>query len=271
MAQRFKSLRSYGLLPRGRDHRGQRLSPQEIANAVLGLTAYGPHWAGHVALILAKLQPVGGEQNSFCGARTLQDALAALLTSSPPSPAISRLELSCSEYWTNAVGLAELACKSAGGRRTIYFVPNTTRFARDLGGQEAFSLEEQRPLLDRRTVLTGRFFDVLRREIAAATHATPPDPDEGWEYDEEDIESARLAKLEVRRGAHFLNVGVDNQVTWPKDATTVKFDRYQIVMLPKTKDHVQSVHVDLTANRLSLERGEIRACQILECTELVFR
>ena len=58
--------------------------------------------------------------------------------------------------------------------------------------------------------------------------------------------------LEFRRGAHFLNVGVDNQVTWPREATRVKFDRYELIMMPKTKDNVQSVHIDLTGNRLAL-------------------
>ena len=65
MAQRFGSLRSYGLLPRGRERRDQRLSPQEIANAILGLAAHAPQWAGHVALILSKLQPVCSRRQEF--------------------------------------------------------------------------------------------------------------------------------------------------------------------------------------------------------------
>jgi len=38
MDQRFESLRGYGRLPRGREHRDQRLSSFEIASTVLGLT-----------------------------------------------------------------------------------------------------------------------------------------------------------------------------------------------------------------------------------------
>lgn len=30
----------------------------------------------------------------------------------------------------------------------------------------------------------------------------------------------------------------------------IKFDQYRFVLMPKTRDHVQSIHVDLTANRL---------------------
>jgi hypothetical protein len=123
MTQRFASLRSYGLLPMGRERRAQRLSQQEIANAVLGLAASSPEWAGHVALILSKLRPIGGEQQSYDGARTLQEAVAKLLTQPTIPSAFRRLELSCSEYWTNAVGLGALECEFEGRCRTIYFVP----------------------------------------------------------------------------------------------------------------------------------------------------
>jgi hypothetical protein len=100
--------------------------------------------------------------------------------------------------------------------------------------------------------LTERFFDSLRGEIAASAHMTPPSSEDGWEYDDEDIQSAKLARLGVKAGAHFLNIGVDNQVTWPKEATKITFDRYELIALPKTKDNVQSIHIDLTTNRLNL-------------------
>jgi len=54
----------------------------------------------------------------------------------------------------------------------------------------------------------------------------------------------------VRNGSRFLNVGVDNQVTWPKEEKLVKFDRYHLALIPKTRDNVQSVNMDLTANGL---------------------
>jgi hypothetical protein len=79
IAQRFASLRGYGLLPRGREGRAQELSLHEIANAILGLAAYSPHWAGHVALILSKLQPTNQEHAMYNGARTLQGAIVKLL------------------------------------------------------------------------------------------------------------------------------------------------------------------------------------------------
>jgi hypothetical protein len=254
MAQRFASLRSYGLLPRGRERRAQPLRPEEIANAIFGLAAYAPQWAGHVALILSRLQFAGGEQAFFDGVRTLRDAVVQLLSSPSLSKAFRRLELSCSEYWTNASGLAVLECEFGESHCTFYFVPPTCLSL--LEGKDGSAFLYERPPLDRRMVLSDRFFDELRRKISSSTSAIPPNPDEGWEYDEEDMESARLAKLGVKRGAHFLNIGVENQVTWPKEATSVKFDRYELILLPKTKDNVQSVHIDLTANRLGVTEAK---------------
>jgi hypothetical protein len=74
---------------------------------------------------------------------------------------------------------------------------------------------------------------------------------DGSEYNAEEAEQERRQKLGVRTDSRFLNVGVDNQVTWPKEEKLIKFDRYQLVLMPKTKDNVQSVHVDLTGNRLN--------------------
>jgi len=50
-----------------------------------------------------------------------------------------------------------------------------------------------------------------------------------------------------------LNVGVDNQITWPREEQLIRFDKYQFVLMPKTKDHIQSIHVDPQANRLTME------------------
>lgn len=48
---------------------------------------------------------------------------------------------------------------------------------------------------------------------------------------------------------------MDNQVTWPRKEILIEFDHYKFVLMPKTKDHVQSIHVDLHANRLSMEEA----------------
>lgn len=55
----------------------------------------------------------------------------------------------------------------------------------------------------------------------------------------------------MRGDSRYLNIGVENQVTWPRNETLVTFDRYSLVLLPKTKENVQFISIDLTANRLS--------------------
>src|SRR3954453_7809971 len=76
---RFKSLRSYGRLPHGRARREEKLSCKQIAAAVFGLAAVRPNWAGHVAVVLEGLRPVGGTEASFFSTESLSDAVAVLL------------------------------------------------------------------------------------------------------------------------------------------------------------------------------------------------
>ena len=79
---RFDSLRGYGRLPRGRENRAKRLTPTEIAAAILGLVPSNPKWAGHAAIILNDLRPVGGLGASFNGPINLTAAVERLLTDS---------------------------------------------------------------------------------------------------------------------------------------------------------------------------------------------
>ena len=60
----------------------------------------------------------------------------------------------------------------------------------------------------------------------------PPEGD-GSEYNAEEVERERYRKLGVRNGSRFLNLGVDNQVTWPKEEKLVKFDRYHLVLMQR--------------------------------------
>src|SRR3546814_14385969 len=80
----------------------------------------------------------------------------------------------------------------------------------------------------------------------------PPIGD-GSEYDKADAEKARRERLGATPSSYFLNIGVDNQVTWPREETLLTFDRYKLVLMPMTNAHVLSIHNDLHANRLSIE------------------
>jgi hypothetical protein len=99
------------------------------------------------------------------------------------------------------------------------------------------------------------FFDRVAREIERAA-AIPAQPaGDGSEYDAEEVAEERYRRLGVQRGSQFLNVGVDNQVTWPPKETLVKFDKYHLVLMPKTRDHAASVNIDLATNALTHREG----------------
>jgi hypothetical protein len=89
------------------------------------------------------------------------------------------------------------------------------------------------------------------REIEIAKGMPVPPAGDGSEYDTEEARQERYRKLGVRPESRFLNIGVDNQVTWPQEEMLVKFGQYQFVLMPKTRDHVQSIHIDLITNRLT--------------------
>jgi hypothetical protein len=82
----------------------------------------------------------------------------------------------------------------------------------------------------------------------ARIYPKPPAGD-GSEYDAEEARQERYRKLGARPNSRFFHIGVDNQVTWPKEEMVVKFDQYHLVLMPKTRDYIQSIHVDLVANK----------------------
>ena len=65
----------------------------------------------------------------------------------------------------------------------------------------------------RELIFNRRFFERLARKIDdTRAHPSPPLGD-GSEYDKEDAEKARRERLGVTPSSHYLNIGVDNQVT----------------------------------------------------------
>jgi hypothetical protein len=251
MEQRFESLRGYGRLPRERENRGRALTNEQIVAAILGLVATQPGWAGHVATIIAKLKPVGGKTDLFGGAGTLTDALAYILTDKDSAASIVCVRLSVAEAGTNSHGLAVITCEREGARHDLAFVRDEAVSLLQPGSQ--FDADLRNTPISRELILNRRFFERLAREIDyARAHPSPPIGD-GSEYDREDAENARRKRLGATATSRYLNIGVDNQVTWPREETLVDFDRYRLVLMPKTKEHVQSIHIDLHANQLSME------------------
>jgi hypothetical protein len=254
--QRFESLRRYDRLPRGRERREEKLSSKHIAAAVFGLVPMHPGWAGHVAIILEGLRPVGGTEASFFMAETLSDVIVALLADEGAREDFIRMTLTMAETGMNSHGGAEVMYRRNGEKQRVYFVPKGAVSLLSPGREVDFDPDRDRmnaPTM-REMSFTQEFFRRLARECALAERFPAPPDGDGSEYDAEEAEQERYRKLGVRNGSRYLHVGVDNQVTWPKEEKLITFDQYQLVLMPKTKENVQSVHIDLTANRLD-ERG----------------
>lgn len=251
MERRFESLRGSGRLPHGRENRGRALNDAQIVAAILGLAATRPSWAGHVAAMLEGLCPVGGVENAFGGAVSLDGALGMILSDDVLRAGVIAVRLSPAECGTNAHGLAVITHSRNGERVKSAFVHRMAVSLHQPGAEGRFDPEKRESPVSRETVLDRRFFDELAKAIAyARAHPSPP-VGGGSEYDNEDAELARRKRLGVRPHSRFLNIGVDNQVTWPREETLVAFDKYKLVLMPKTADNVQSVHIDLHAHRLS--------------------
>lgn len=250
-ADRFDALRRSGRLPRGRENQAKPLTDSEIASAILGMACSTPSWAGQAAVILSGLRPVGGTDASFFGAETLQKAIEHILCEPNSRRNVIQLRVSVAEGGINSHGYATLSYEIKGVMHRAFFVPKEAISLLQPGAERDFNAEQRYSPASKETVFSSAFFDRITLEVERAK-AFPALPEgDGSEYDAEEAQQERYRKLGVRPNSLFLNIGVDNQVTWPKHETLVKFDRYHFVLMPKTRDHVQSVHVDLTANALT--------------------
>jgi hypothetical protein len=251
IAERFESLRRYRRLPPGRANRAKHLSPTELAAAVLCLVTAKPGWAGHAVIVLSDLKPAGGVAASFRGIETLAGAVELLLTNDDAVESLRSLTLSCAEHGINSNGFAKLVYYEGVNRRCAFFVSKMAASLLQPGGESEVQEDEHYSPASKCLVLTRAFFEtVVRKIVQSASLSIAPEGD-GSEYDAEEAQQARSKALGVRAGSRFLNIGVDTQVTWPKEETLVHFDNYQLVLMPKTKEYTQSVHLDLSANRVT--------------------
>jgi len=249
--ERFESLRGCGKLPRGRERRNQQLTDAEIASALLGLVSPNPKWAGHTATVLCKLNTVGGANASFHGTDTLQEAIERILTDEAARNGFVTLTVSGAESGTNSHGSATLVHEIDGKRHHVFYVPAQAVSQLQPGMEERFDFHLRHAPLSRDLMFGRRFFERLAKAIEAPKLSTEPLQSDGSEYEAEEAREARYRRLGARPGSRFLNVGVDNQVTWPKTETVVQFDHYTLVLMPKTREHSPSIHIDLTANGLA--------------------
>ena len=251
VAARFESLRSYGHIPRGRENRARHLEYREIAAALLGLVPSRPAWAGHTATVLKNLVPVGGCNASCWRAANLLAAIQTILADDAARVSLFQVNISDAEAGTNAHGLASVAYKREGVDHTVWFVSKDAVTLSAPGAETLFDPAILRGGIARSLSLDVRFFTRLAKVIDDSLVVPGQPAGDGSEYDAQEAEQKRLSALGVTGRSHFLTVGVDTQVTWPRQEKLAHFDRYRLVLLPKTREHTQSVHVDLAANHLT--------------------
>jgi hypothetical protein len=247
---RMESLRRYGRLPPGRENHAALLNDEQIADAVLSLTAVKPGWAGHVALMLRTLKPVGGKPASFEAAENLGEAVQTLIKDKQARERLIELSLTSGEQGNNEDGFARLRYRSAEGEKAAHFVHQLALSLHGTGAEKTYDPGSAR-VSSRQLLLGQAFFENLARRVERLRQLKPGPSSDGSEYDQAEAEDKRRKALGVRINSRYLNVGVDNQVSWPRTETLVSFDRYTMVLLPKTKDNVQSISLDLTANKLN--------------------
>jgi len=247
---RFEALRRYGELPRGRERRDQLLTSSQIASAILSLATVHPNWAGHAARILSGLRPIGGVDACFFGTSTLQESIACILTDATARNSVIRLSVSAAEAAINSNGYATLSYEIGGTRRRTFYGRAEAPSLMQPGAERDFDHHQPYSPVSRETAFNRTFFLRLAEEMQSA-NAFPTPAGDGSEYNAEEAQQERYRKLGARRGSRYLNIGVDNQVTWPAKEMLINFDKYDFVLMPKTQDHVASIHIDLTANQLT--------------------
>ena len=250
MRSRFQALREYSRLPRGRQNRAVPLDSTQIAAAILGLVPERPGWAGHVSLIIGALVPAGPQTDAAFGASSLLEAVSLLVAEEEVRRNFLGLSISSAESGTNTIGFATIKFRAGGHVRSTTYT--SSFFHYELESEEAADCDNQFSPVARVLSFNRQFFRRVAQEIDFLGRAERSLGD-GSEYDAEDAEQLRRQRLGVQSHSRYLMIGVDNQVTWPKEEKLVKFDRFTMVLMPKTDNYVQSISIDLSANGLSMQ------------------
>jgi hypothetical protein len=250
---RFESLRGYGLLPRGRDNAGTRLTDEQIASAVLGFVPMLPSWAGHVALCLGKLCAVGGGAASIAGAKTLLESITAIMADKGICQSLVSFSLSIARGTHGDEYLAKGVFDEGGARKVVSYVSHmAVSLLRD-GAEHEYDHEQVLAPTARQLVLGRQFFAGVRREVSLSRQLNRPFETDWSEYESEEERAAFHRKLGARPGSRFLNIAVDTHVTWPNEPTRMEFGGHRFVLFPKTKDNSHSISIDLVSENITAD------------------
>jgi len=248
---RFERLRGYGLLPRGRESAGERLTDEQIANAVLGFTHPLPGFAGHASLVLGDLRPVGGASASIGCAKSLRGAIAALIAERRAYSELVRLTLTVEQDFKGDEYAACVRFDSGGERRCTSFVSKYALTLSQAGAEIGYDHDRLKSMSAVERVFGPTFFRDLADTVHWSRELNRPLKTDWREYESEEEKAALHKRLGARRSSRFLNLRVDASVTWPKEPTRMEFAGHHLVLFPRTKEHSHSISIDLAAERLS--------------------
>ncbi|MBY2916910.1 methylamine utilization protein MauJ [Rhizobium leguminosarum] len=254
--KRFETLRGCNLLPRGKENAGQKLSDEQIANAVLSFGHPLPGYGGHASLILGNLRPVGGEPASYHGAKSMRDVVAALIGDADEASDLVRITLSVEQDFGSDEYGAAVRFKGPDGIKTASYVSKYALSLLRPGAEEGYNHDRLDRLSAVERALGPKFFGNLSRDVAISRHINRPFKTDFREYETEEEKAVFHKRLGARTSSQFLNLRVDAQVTWPKEPTRMEFGGHNLVLFPKTKDHSHSVSIDLAQERISAEAAQ---------------
>lgn len=176
--------------------------------------------------------------------------IARLIESPEARTQTLSVSLSMATTEPNMSGSAQVTWLDEGQVRTTFYVSPLAFSALAPGAELRFDPFGHAPLTGRQLSFTRPFFERLAREIDRA-QSIPEPPGDGTEYDADDADRARRRRLKIGPQATFLNLGVDTQVDWPKEEMLVSFGGHDLILMPKTAQNTQSVHIDLHRAKLS--------------------
>lgn len=256
IAQRFESLRAYRLLPIGRIRNSQHLTHEQIASGILSIVASNVGYSGHTALILKALKPVGGVKASFNKRETFGAALEAILKNEDGAlEHLVKVSVSDSEIYTNSYCRAAIHYMLEDQAKVAYYVDKHAVSLLHDGAEKDYDPSEITSSVINEIVFYPSFFHSIERDLryegSMPSIKYPEEPETDGV-----IEKQQRAKyLGITPSSRFLNLAVDCQVTWPRQETLVEFDGYKLVLMPKTREHTTSIHIDLHHHNLTHEQA----------------
>ena len=256
ISKRFESLRVFGLLPRGKVRNSQHLTYAQIVSGILSIISPEVGYAGHTALILKKLKPVGGAKASFHNEETFCKALEALLKNEKNILAsLVKVTVSDSEIYTNSHCRTAIHYLSDEEGKIAYYVDSHACSLLCEGAEKNYKPSEITSSVINEIVFYPSFFRDIEKKLRHEASMPPTEYPDEPETDEELEKQQRKEYLGITRNSYFLNMAVDCQVTWPKHETFVEFEEYKLILMPKTRENTTSIHIDLYENKITNEQA----------------